>query len=196
MISLKLLVTSTALSLCLALPVVAQQSGQDSTQQPAPSTDSKGMSGTSDAAKDKVEQMTKGSGGLSPVTEQKSTQFLADNLIGSSVYNDGDESIGKVEDLALSEDGTVEAVVVSVGGFLGVGSKEVGLPWDSVKRELVDGEMKLMVSATTDELKQMPEFRTAAEIKSEQEAERARQSTMPATGGGAGTGTGTGTTTQ
>ena len=125
---------------------------------------------------------TTGTAAINPVTEQKTSQFMAEKLLGSNVYNEADESIGSVEDLAVGDSGKIESVVVSVGGFLGIGSKQVGLTWDSLQREKLDGEMILRASATTEQLKEMPEFRSVEEQKAEAAAEQTRQSASQATG--------------
>src|SRR5690606_23820031 len=54
-------------------------------------------------------------------------QISADDLIGSDVYSAQDENIGSVGDVLLTEDGQVDAIVVDVGGFLGMGANEVAL---------------------------------------------------------------------
>ncbi|MBV8189606.1 MAG: PRC-barrel domain-containing protein [Alphaproteobacteria bacterium] len=54
-------------------------------------------------------------------------------LIGKTVKSAANESIGKISDYYLDASGAVKLVVVSVGGFLGVGSKEVGVPWTDLK---------------------------------------------------------------
>lgn len=52
----------------------------------------------------------------------------ASKVIGSSVYNDHDEKVGTVDDLLIAKDGKLDAVL-SVGGFLGMGSKYVEVPY-------------------------------------------------------------------
>jgi len=49
----------------------------------------------------------------------------SDDLIGASVRNDRNESIGTVDALLISPDGKVAGVVLDVGGFLGVGARQV-----------------------------------------------------------------------
>jgi sporulation protein YlmC with PRC-barrel domain len=53
-------------------------------------------------------------------------------IVGSSVYNDQNQKIGSVDDLVIGPDKTLSAVV-SVGGFLGIGSKLVEVPFDKLK---------------------------------------------------------------
>ncbi|MCQ8239945.1 PRC-barrel domain-containing protein [Rhizosaccharibacter radicis] len=57
----------------------------------------------------------------------------AGKLIGSDVYNSGDTSIGTLDDLLLSEREKPAMAVVSVGGFLGIGSKLVEVPFSRLK---------------------------------------------------------------
>ena len=54
-------------------------------------------------------------------------------LVGLSVYNDKNESIGSINDLLTDKSGKIVAVVIGVGGFLGVGEHLVAVPFDKVK---------------------------------------------------------------
>lgn len=91
---------------------------------------------------------------------------LASNLMGESVYNSASEdasNIGEVIDLVLSQDGNVEAIVVGVGGFLGIGQKEVALEYDLIEwAEREDGDRWLVVPTTKEALEAQPEFDRAA----------------------------------
>jgi sporulation protein YlmC with PRC-barrel domain len=59
--------------------------------------------------------------------------WRASGLVGATVYNDQGDSIGTVNDLLLSSDGTIQNAVISVGGFLGIGSKLVAVPFKNIK---------------------------------------------------------------
>lgn len=54
-------------------------------------------------------------------------------LVGLSVYNDSNESLGSINDLLMDKSGNIKGVVIGVGGFLGVGEHLVALPFDKVK---------------------------------------------------------------
>ena len=54
-------------------------------------------------------------------------------LVGLSVYNDNNESLGSINDLLTDKNGDIKAVVIGVGGFLGVGEHLVAVPFDKVK---------------------------------------------------------------
>jgi sporulation protein YlmC with PRC-barrel domain len=54
-------------------------------------------------------------------------------LVGMSVYNDSNESLGSINDLLTDKNGDIKGVVLGVGGFLGVGEHLVAVPFDKVK---------------------------------------------------------------
>jgi hypothetical protein len=54
-------------------------------------------------------------------------------VVGLNVYNDQNQSIGSINDLLMDKGGNVKAAVISVGGFLGVGSHLVAVPYEKVK---------------------------------------------------------------
>src|SRR5258705_10055902 len=54
-------------------------------------------------------------------------------LVGLNVYNDSNESLGSINDLLTDKSGDIKAVVIGVGGFLGVGEHLVAVAFDKVK---------------------------------------------------------------
>lgn len=84
--------------------------------------------------------------------------YRASKVIGETVVNDANETVGKVDDIILSTDGKSAFIVVSVGGFLGVGSKLVALPYTAIK---IEGDKLTMPGATKDALQALPEFKYA-----------------------------------
>src|SRR5437588_6583880 len=59
--------------------------------------------------------------------------WRASKMAGLSVYNDKNESVGSINDLLTDKSGNIKAVVIGVGGFLGVGEHLVAVPFDKVK---------------------------------------------------------------
>ncbi|QIG93914.1 MULTISPECIES: PRC-barrel domain-containing protein [unclassified Bradyrhizobium] len=59
--------------------------------------------------------------------------WRASKVVGLSVYNDKNESVGSINDLLMDKDGAIKVVVIGVGGFLGVGEHLVAVPLDKVK---------------------------------------------------------------
>ena len=61
-------------------------------------------------------------------TEIIASGTRASALIGSSVFNDRDENIGKVEDVVIATDGSLSVAIIEVGSFLGTGNRLVAIP--------------------------------------------------------------------
>ena len=59
--------------------------------------------------------------------------WRASKVVGLSVYNDKNESVGSINDLLTDKNGKIVAVVIGVGGFLGVGEHLVAIPFEKVK---------------------------------------------------------------
>jgi sporulation protein YlmC with PRC-barrel domain len=74
-------------------------------------------------------------------------EWRASKVVGLSVYNDGNESVGSINDLLMDKGGTIKAVVIGVGGFLGVGEHLVAVPIDKVK--FVNEPVSLTSAANT-----------------------------------------------
>ena len=67
------------------------------------------------------------------LTQEKAGQWRASKLKGLNVYNNNNEKIGDIDELLVDSTGKVQAVVIGVGGFLGMGEHEVAVPFDQVK---------------------------------------------------------------
>ena len=59
--------------------------------------------------------------------------WRASKVVGVSVYNENNESLGSINDLLMDKSGNIKAVVIGVGGFLGVGEHLVAIPFDKIK---------------------------------------------------------------
>jgi sporulation protein YlmC with PRC-barrel domain len=59
--------------------------------------------------------------------------WRASKVVGLKVYNDNNESLGSINDLLMDKGGSIKAVVLGVGGFLGMGEHLVAVPLDKVK---------------------------------------------------------------
>ncbi len=95
------------------------------------------------------------------VTRQMADQHMASNLIGTAVRGPADENLGDINDLLIDRSGNVAAVVIGVGGFLGIGEKDVAVPFQSVEVTRADGKDRLVLRKTKDELKNAPTFTEA-----------------------------------
>ncbi|HEY2733847.1 MAG TPA: PRC-barrel domain-containing protein, partial [Polyangiales bacterium] len=66
------------------------------------------------------------------VQQQQATQWRTSKLVGTDVYGSDNSKIGDINDVLIGSGGSVQAVVVGVGGFLGVGEKNVAIPFDAL----------------------------------------------------------------
>jgi sporulation protein YlmC with PRC-barrel domain len=81
------------------------------------------------------------------------------NFYKQNVYDPGDNKTGEISDLMLEPDGKIPAVMISVGGFLGIGEKDVAVPFNTVRITKKDNKTYLVVNATKDTLKSAPGFK-------------------------------------
>ena len=87
--------------------------------------------------------------------------YRASKVIGSSVLNEANETIGKIDDLLVTRDGKEPYAVLSIGGFLGMGTHFVVVPYDTLK--FAEGKVMLPGVGTKEGLKMLPEFKYATE---------------------------------
>lgn len=87
--------------------------------------------------------------------------FLATNIIGENVYNstaEDAETIGDVNDIVLAADGTADQLIIGVGGFLGIGEKNVALPYKEFDWAEKNGDRWLVMATTKEQLQALPDF--------------------------------------
>ena len=121
------------------------------------------------------------------INSQRQDQFLASKFKGTDVIGSDDKKIGDVSDILFDKGGKIEAYVVGVGGFLGIGAKDVALapnafqivPGDKSKNE----SDKLRLSMTQDELKQAANFEPYKAPSSTTGMGSTTPATRPAPGG-------------
>lgn len=94
------------------------------------------------------------------VASQGPDEFLASNLNGTDVIGSNGEKIGNVADILFEKDGTIKAYVISFGGFLGMGAKEVAIAPSAF--EVMPGKngeaKKLKLSMSQNDLKSAQKF--------------------------------------
>lgn len=81
------------------------------------------------------------------------------DLIGAEVSTMGDENVGQVDDLIIDANGQIVAIVVAVGGFLGLGEKSVAIGWDDITKSGNSDELKLRINLTRESLGSAPEIK-------------------------------------
>lgn len=99
---------------------------------------------------------------------QPADQVRAETMLGMDVYDTNGEKVGKVKDILFDKDGKATGVVLSVGGVLGLGAKQVGLQWSEVDIQ-PDAEVA-KIQYNKSQLEAAPDFKTAEAQKAESDA--------------------------
>jgi hypothetical protein len=138
----KRIATLTALAALAVAPAMAQSNNPAPVNpSAAPSTNSSSMTRTF-------------------LDNQASDQWLATKLIGAAVTAPSNEKIGSVNDLLLDPSGNVVAAVIGVGGFLGIGEKDVAISFKSLTVTRADnGAIKVSTQVSKNELQQAAAFK-------------------------------------
>jgi sporulation protein YlmC with PRC-barrel domain len=156
--------TMLAATALIAWPVLAQTTTSTSPSAPPP-----GMTPSHTAAPGTAPShpaspaATRSSTATSASSESKTPvyftaghQVRVSKVVGASVYNDQNQSIGSIDDMLMSDnDHKADTVVLSVGGFLGMGAKLVSVPFDQLK---IENDKIVMPGATKASLEGMPEY--------------------------------------
>ena len=108
--------------------------------------DDNAMAMTDDDAKAKPVQKSN----IKYVTRQAPSDWTAEALIGRTVENSNGDNLGEINNVIINEKGDVVAVVIGVGGFLGIGEKNVGVPFDELDFMTAEA-MKDRTAETRDE---------------------------------------------
>jgi PRC-barrel domain len=88
-----------------------------------------------------------------------STATTVTNYYKQNLYDPSDSKIGEIVDVLVGNDGKIAAFIVSVGGFLGMDSKDVAVPFNSVHATQKNGSWYLTMNATKDALKGAPGYK-------------------------------------
>ena len=108
------------------------------------------------------------------IAKQATGEASSSGLIGTKIQNSAGENIGDVNYLVLDASGNVTTVVIGVGGFLGVGEKNVGVPFKSVTRtDDSNGNPVFKLDASKDELANAPAYEWTEKGAAKQAADSA-----------------------
>jgi sporulation protein YlmC with PRC-barrel domain len=97
---------------------------------------------------------------MSFVDRQNNSEVLGTDFIGTPVVSKDGQPLGKISNLVFGPEGRIELAVVGVGGFLGIGEKEVAVPFESIRSDSLNNRHVFILDATKDDLKAAPTYRT------------------------------------
>ena len=146
--------TVIAVTALMAMPVLAQQPAQTESAPPAETQPSSSPPSGSLSSPTGVVATTNNPN-LAVATVRLETGVRASKIIGTAVQNEQNQRVGTVDDLIVSPESKVTIAIISVGGFLGIGSKLVAVPWDQIKAE---GDHLILPGASKENLNAAPNF--------------------------------------
>lgn len=137
---------AAALALMVASPALAQQAPGTDTSAPSANQPGQAMMapGHSDASKFMM--------------NEQPNQWLVGNLWNKSVYNAQGKSVGDLKDVVIGPDGKIQALVIGVGGFLGLGEKNVAVDYDWLEKNGNIAPNKITLNMTEQDLRSAPSF--------------------------------------
>ncbi|MBL3569294.1 PRC-barrel domain containing protein [Rhodovulum sp. BSW8] len=107
----------------------------------------------------KAEDSDMGTKAGAPLSDSERAELTAEDLQGQPVIGADGKKIGEIGELVLTDDGKIDRVIVDVGGFLGIGEKQVELAYGELDiSHGEDGDLKVTTVQTEDTLKSLPEW--------------------------------------
>ena len=138
---MKILMTAVSFAALMAVPVLAQDTTPTEMKNAPPTATERNDT----AAAPKGDKMTTG-------------QISASELLDETVVSQAKESVGDINDIILDSNGKVASVIVGVGGFLGIGEKDVALSFDQLAFANNDNDLVVTTNATKESLQAAPEY--------------------------------------
>jgi sporulation protein YlmC with PRC-barrel domain len=125
---------------------------------PAPAPSAQPSAGTQPNAASDGMRMGETATALVRFVTTKPADITASRLVGATVYNNQNESIGEIQDLVIENGKTLTGVVVSTGGFLGIGERYALIDPSSIVLSQRDGTTRAFINTTKEDLKNAPPF--------------------------------------
>ncbi|HYE48172.1 MAG TPA: PRC-barrel domain-containing protein [Azospirillaceae bacterium] len=173
----------------------AQETGRAGTATSSNPAEGVGTAGTTESGKDRNGSAADSAPassvtGASPGTSMAMDRASAEKLLGRTVVGAGGEEIGEVNDIVLDpQTGQARQLVISSGGFLGIGEKNVAV--DFKNAQVTPGADQIKVgSLTQDQVKSMKEFEYDEQTVSLNRSGESKSASGSAKSGGSASGTG------
>ncbi|MGU3537791.1 PRC-barrel domain-containing protein [Methylobacterium sp. A54F] len=154
------MIVRTALAAALVAGLSGLALAQDAAKPAAPSATATPVPSSSSAADVSNSGMKMADSATAKIAfvDAQPTDMLTSKLVGLNVYNNNNEAVGDIADLVILDGKTVQAVILGVGGFLGIGERYVAVSPASVTLTKKDDKLRALVNANKEELKSAPAF--------------------------------------
>ncbi len=102
------------------------------------------------------------------VMEQGADELRGDWVMGTGVVSPQDETIGRIQDVIITPDGQITSAILSVGGFLGIGGKNIAVDWNEL--QIGQDGREITLNLTREQAEQAPEYVFRDQAQPEQPA--------------------------
>lgn len=106
---------------------------------------------------------------LVPIPGTGTAEVKGARLIGADVVNTTNDKLGDVDEVLVTTDGRVNAVVVAMGGMLGLGERKVVVPWERLRFSSQGSDLVVKTDISRETLNAMPEYRDPSRPSSDQQ---------------------------
>lgn len=110
-----------------------------------------------------------------PIPGTGTAEVKGNRLMGADVTNAGHEKLGDVDEVLVTTDGRVSAIIVATGGVLGVGERKVVLPWERLRFSSQGSDLVVVTDATKESLRAMPAYTDPSRASTQQSAPAASE---------------------
>lgn len=141
-----------------AKPEATQPAPPPEATQPAPPAPAPDAAQPAPPAPEATQPMPSAPKGAETMTAVPGDSVTVTDYYKQNVYDTSDNTIGEISDVLLDKDGHVTAVMLSVGGFLGLGAKYVSVPFNALRMTEKDGKRYLVMDTTKDALMSAPGY--------------------------------------
>jgi hypothetical protein len=123
-----------------------------------------GLAVAQDAGKSKTKSDT-----IVPIPGTGTAEVKGARLIGADVVNSANDKLGDVDEVLVTTDGRVNAIVVAMGGVLGMGERKVVLPFERLRFSSQGNDLVVKTDVSLETLNAMPEYRDPSRASSDQQ---------------------------
>ena len=156
-------IDNNASSAAMQAPQTSEPPALQSPAEPSPGVPMPGQASEAPKPMPNADLADKGSSAQF-LSEQRPNDWLASAIIDKPVVNAANETIGDVNDLVTDENGRVVAALIGVGGFLGIGEKDVAVPYQDLKLARDENDnVTVIANLSKDQLASAPDYQTLDE---------------------------------
>ena len=104
-----------------------------------------------------------------PIPGTGTAEVKGARLIGADLLNSNNDKLGDVDEVLVTTDGRINAIVVAMGGVMGLGERKVVVPWERLRFSSQGSELVVKTDVSRETLNAMPEYRDPSRASTDQQ---------------------------